>query len=359
MANVAVLIKNFQIGGAQKQSIILGQVLKKKYNLTFIVFNGESISERFLSLAMDSGLNPYLLKGNLLKRLFSFYKVCRKNKVEILFSYLAGDNFIAGTLGKMAGIRFIIGGIRSSIIKPYKLIIQKILTNNLFAYMVFNNQTGMNALISKGFKKEKCVLIENSIHFNQEPFTRPDKDLIKIITIARFEEMKDFHTTIKAIHNLLFHNMIPPGKSILCYLIGSGSQTNSIEDWISFYNMQNYIRIVQEPPDIENYLSEADIYLSTSLFEGISNSIMEAMLYSIPIVATHVGDNFRLVTDNYNGFLVPVGDSDQISDKLGYLINNYNKRIELGLNGYALLKKRFSVERFEKTYYDLVSKLVL
>lgn len=50
-------------------------------------------------------------------------------------------------------------------------------------------------------------------------------------------------------------------------------------------------------------LDKADIYLSTSLFEGTSNSIMEAMNADLPIVATNVGDNGLLVKNEINGFL--------------------------------------------------------
>lgn len=357
MANIGILMKNLQVGGAQKQSMLLAQVLKKKHKLTFIVFNGNRISDRFQSLANDFGINHYILKGNLFFRLINFYGICRVNKVEILFSYLAGDNVIGATLGRMAGIKYLIGGIRSSKIKYYKLIVQRFLTNRFFCFIVFNNQTGLNAMIDKGFPRNKCVLIENSIEINQKPLTRSKKELVKIITVSRFEEMKDFLTAIKAIRLILNRKMIPSNMMIVYEIIGKGSQTDYIDKWIHYYNMQNNIKIIKEPLDIEKHFLDADIYLSTSLFEGISNSIMEALLFSLPVVATDVGDNFRLVQNGFNGFLVPAKDSVIISNKLEYLINEYTKRIEFGLNGYSLLKERFSIKRFEEAYQGLLSQL--
>ena len=62
------------------------------------------------------------------------------------------------------------------------------------------------------------------------------------------------------------------------------------------------------PPNIPDILNACDIYLSTSLYEGLSNSIMESMVAGLPVVATNVGDNQYLIKDDYNGFLVPCRD---------------------------------------------------
>ena len=86
------------------------------------------------------------------------------------------------------------------------------------------------------------------------------------------------------------------------------------------------------PSNLDEYLSKSDIYLSTSLFEGLSNSIMEAMAYSLPIIATDVGDNNYLVQDGYNGFVTNVKDVDEIAKKLLSLVIDKEKRLKMGHN---------------------------
>jgi len=357
MINVGILIKNLQVGGAQKQSIILGSVLRNEFNLSFIVFNGNILSERFLSMANDSGLESIILKGNLLKRLYNFYRICRKNHIEILFSYLAGDNLVSASIGRMAGVKHQIGGIRNSEILPFKLVVQRFLSNKLFTYTVFNNQMGLEALIKKGFLKEKCVLIENAIYINQMPITRNRSKNISILTIARFEDQKDHHTAIRSIHFMFANKLIYSEKKIKYCIIGKGSQQSKLENWIQQYELQSIVEIIIDPLDIESYLRNTDIYLSTSLFEGISNTIMEAMLYSMPVVATNVGDNCRLIEDGYNGFLVRVGDYADVADKLAYLINNDQERITYGHKSFSILNERFSPSKFQLNYRNLISSL--
>jgi glycosyltransferase involved in cell wall biosynthesis len=65
-------------------------------------------------------------------------------------------------------------------------------------------------------------------------------------------------------------------------------------------NIMNRIKIFINPANIPDILNECDIYLSTSLFEGLSNSIMEAMVAGLPVIATDVGDNKYLVKDGFN-----------------------------------------------------------
>ncbi|MBO7272587.1 MAG: glycosyltransferase family 4 protein, partial [Bacteroidaceae bacterium] len=101
---------------------------------------------------------------------------------------------------------------------------------------------------------------------------------------------------------------------------------------------------------------DADIYLSTSLFEGTSNSIMEAMNWSLPVVATNVGDNNHLVIDGVNGTLHPIGDAKGMAESIANLLTNYELRKEYGLASNKNLRENYSMEIFEKRYLKLIEK---
>ena len=112
-----------------------------------------------------------------------------------------------------------------------------------------------------------------------------------------------------------------------------------------------------KPDNIDTYFKEADIYLSTSLYEGLSNSIMEAMSFSIPVIATNVGDNYRLIDNNKTGFLVAVHDHQAISDKMYYLISHPEKLKQYGKFGYMKLYENYSFEKFSNRYIQLLEEL--
>ena len=102
----------------------------------------------------------------------------------------------------------------------------------------------------------------------------------------------------------------------------------------------------------------ADIYISTSLFEGTSNSIMEALNWSLPVVATDVGDNDHLVINGENGFLHPVGDVSGLAQSLSLLLDSSDLRNKMGLRSNQNLRENYSMEVFEKRYIDLIEQRV-
>jgi glycosyltransferase involved in cell wall biosynthesis len=108
------------------------------------------------------------------------------------------------------------------------------------------------------------------------------------------------------------------------------------------------------PKNVQEILRSSDIYLSSSIFEGTSNSIMEAMNWSIPVVATNVGDNEYLVVNGCNGYLRPIGDAEGLAKSLACLIESIDKRNEMGQNGNSLLKDNFSEELFEQRYIGII-----
>jgi glycosyltransferase involved in cell wall biosynthesis len=124
-------------------------------------------------------------------------------------------------------------------------------------------------------------------------------------------------------------------------------------------NLGNNVKVLISPEDIHGILLKGDIYLSTSLFEGLSNSVMEAMSAGLPIVATDVGDTKYLVRDSYNGFLVPRKDIDLITSKLQELIDSGEKRKEFGENSYSMIKKEFSEGKMLAGYNKLFSEIAL
>ena len=83
---------------------------------------------------------------------------------------------------------------------------------------------------------------------------------------------------------------------------------------------------------------------------------MEAMNWSLPVVATNVGDNNHLVIDGVNGTLHPIGDAKGMAESIANLLNNYELRKEYGLASNKNLRENYSMEIFEKRYLKLIEK---
>lgn len=173
-------------------------------------------------------------------------------------------------------------------------------------------------------------------------------DIKTIITVGRFVPQKDYLTAIKSVAALKERD------DIRFHIVGYGPLEKQIRKWIQEFGIKKNTLISINPPNVPSLLKNADIYLSTSLFEGTSNSIMEALNFSLPVVCTDVGDNFQLVQNGLNGFLHAKGDYNAISNSLGYLLDNIDIRNKFGARGNEILRENFSIEIFYQQYLKLI-----
>ena len=228
--------------------------------------------------------------------------------------------------------------------------IMELLVHNFIAdYTIYNCYSGAKYFEKRGFINKKTIVIPNCFPDISVPIYRENKETKRIITIGRFETQKDYLTAIKSISKL--NEKRTDFKFII---IGHGNLEKRIRTWIEEYHILKCTNVYIAPNNVQEILKASDIYLSTSLFEGTSNSLMEAMNWSIPIVATNVGDNNALVVDGENGFLTDIKDYNTIVRKLELLLDDYQLRLSMGIRGNRRLHN-YSSEIFEQNYAKIIN----
>lgn len=93
-------------------------------------------------------------------------------------------------------------------------------------------------------------------------------------------------------------------------------------------------------------LSNSHIFLLPSYFEGLPNSLLEAMSYGVIPIITPVGSVTEVVKDKFNGLLVAVNNSLEIVNALTFIINNEAHRSNLSLNAYNSIKSDYSLTNY-------------
>lgn len=352
---IIVFIPTLTSGGAEKQASLLAKTLQSHYPTTLVVWYGNKVDEKFRVFISDNKINCILLEGSFCRKLYKFISILRSYKIKLIFNFLASNNLYGSLAGKISGVPLIIGGIRSSKISYKKFLIQKLLHNYVLDYTIFNNYSGKDELIRKGFLPSKCIVIPNCFEIETLPVYRTNKEFVTIVSLARFVPPKDFFTALKSIQYLIqFYNI----TSFKFVIIGYGELEVLINEWVINLNLRDFVEIIIKPLDALEIMEKCDIFLSTSLFEGTSNSILEAMSLSLPVIATDVGDNSILVKHNLNGFIVPVRDYIKIAECLSILLSNAEMRSSFGVNSHNRLSSLFSYTIFEKRYLDFISEIV-
>lgn len=350
---LTIIANSMTTGGAEKQPIILAGALKQTYSTMLVIYFGEHKDERLLRLVPD-GIELVFLTGNHLKRLMYLYLILRSRKQGYSVSYLMGSNILNAFLGKVAGVAIRIGGFRNSKYPLWKLIIQRFLHHYLLTGSIVNNQRGKEYLIERGVKESTLFRIHNGIPIGKEHgWQKPHEDSFTILVVARFDNQKDYPSILACFKKVTQEATRP----IRFIVVGHGALEQWLRNQVKILDLEKHTEIHINPAQINSFYRRAHLYLSASLFEGVSNSIMEAMTFGLPVLATDVGDNNLLVKHGETGYLFPVKSPDPMAKAILELANNPVKLRQMGQNGYQHICTHFSMERFYSNYVQLFELL--
>jgi glycosyltransferase involved in cell wall biosynthesis len=350
---VGILMNTLDMGGAEKQSLLQAKLMGEEYDVHYIVQKIKPRLKKHLDFIEKENINYIQLSGNIISRSFQLRSYIRKNKIRVIFAYLTSDNFLASASTFFSKTKCI-GGVRSSSLPFMKFYVTRFLQKYFLDFTIFNNHYGKDVFVKRGFSPVKSLVIQNCINNIEAEIVRPDRNPVKILSVGRFTAPKDYLTALRAIQ--LLENLAD-GKKFEYVIVGDGELNDRIHEWIKELKLSN-VTVVRNPDRIDSYYIDADIYLLSSDSEGLPNSIMEALNYSLPVVSTDVGDSGYLVKNGFNGFLVRAKDSQLLAERLSVLISDYSERIAFGLNGHKLLVEEFSEKKFQKEYISFTQRLL-
>ena len=354
MASIIIFCKTLVKGGAEKQALKLASLLSKKgIDVVVVSWSRRKVDSRNSEFIIANSLKYIGLYGGPLMKFVQLNRIIKKENTSVVLSYLTLANFVAGISRLFNKGLVTIGGIRTEKLPFIKFIFERVVHNHMNVGTIFNNYSGRSNFTSRGFNTDKTIVIHNAINLSGRGIGRQSPDEIRIITVARFVKAKDFRTALLAFKRLVDRNQ---GLDLNYTLVGYGPMEAGIRALIRKLNLENRVKLVINPPNVKDYLRNADIYLSTSLYEGLSNSLMEAMSESLPIIATVVGDNGFLVKSDFNGYLVPTRNIDEITNRLETLARSEGMRRTFGVNSNVLINSDFNEERLLQNYLNYIGR---
>lgn len=350
--SIAILIPSLRQGGAEKQAALLATVLDKHHSVDlYLLYGNNPIAPQNKALIDNSNVRLHLLTGNMLSKFVRLVKELKARKTDILFNYLTSCDVVGGFAARMAGVKRVYSGIRNARLEWHKMVADRMAHNLIATGTIYNCHSGAEYFTNKGFSKRKNIVIPNGFMNIAEPIVREDRPIKHIVTTGRFVPQKDYLTMIRVVAKLKELR-----QDFVMDIIGYGIEEANIRGWIDEFGVADITNIYIKPDNVQDIVRAADIYLSTSLFEGTSNSIMEALNWSMPVVATNVGDNKHLIIDGKNGTLHNIGDVDSIANSIATLLDSVELRNEYGKESHKILVENFSLEAFEEKYLNLIDK---
>ncbi|HID21784.1 MAG TPA: glycosyltransferase, partial [Planctomycetaceae bacterium] len=136
-------------------------------------------------------------------------------------------------------------------------------------------------------------------------------------------------------------------------MAGDGPEHDKMQRFAKQVGVAERIRFLGHRDDVPQLLRLIDVFWQASDFEGLSNSVMEAMAAARPVVVSDIPPNRELVTDGETGRIVPVGDRLGFAKAAARLLADSNEANRLGQAAQRRMKAEFSVSRMIEAYVDV------
>lgn len=341
MKNICLFNSNLEWGGGEKWHFETALSLKSQGNKVFIVtgkksklarkLENKSVSLIQFKISKLSFLNPF--------KIISFYSFLKKNKIETLILNLPQDAKFAGLAGFCAGVTKII--YRRGMNHPIKASLINKLVYNIFITDFIANSREVKKSIYKNIKglKNKIHILYNSVDLNEIPPNKNQYDKLILGNLGRLVEQKGQKYLIEVAKHLVTENL-----NFEIQIAGSGPLEKELSSLIELENLQDKVKLVGHV-DTDQFLKKVDFYIFTSLFEGLSNSLLEALLYKKTIIAFDTASNYEVITNGYNGILIPPFDTQLMAKYILLLAKSPETTKVFNTNGLLLLQAKFDRKR--------------
>lgn len=359
-----LIIDNLGSGGAERQCVNLAISLKQKKH--DIIVLGYSKGDHFLKDIKMHGIDYLLLEEeNPLKRILRFRKKIRETIPDAVIAFLGTSSILA-----------ILSSIPS---KPWKVIVSE--RNNLpfapslkgritlqlyrFAdYLTTNAHKTRNDLIKQApFLTDKTITIYNGLDLNR--FRPTSKNQIfsenkrkRLVVVASHSFHKNAKNLILAIHKLKVSNFNPLPiifwyGADMSYATGKPSDAFLLAEKMIFENNLTKDFILKKPVrDIYNVYKNADAIVLCSFWEGLPNSVCEAMACGLPVLMSDVSD-LEILTEGNGRFFNP-HSVDSIANSIKWFCNLDNSTISnMRISSRQKAVKYFGLERMVNKYIEL------
>ncbi len=360
---ILIVLRNFTVGGAEKQIMnIAKQLVARKFDVTLFSFNkkGEMIEQIPKNIKMAFLQYDGIWSMMTLIRVYFLIQTIKTVKPDLVYTRLEyAPVTIAGKITGTPTVITFVNDPKNQAKRWIKRVVQNFwrkvstkLTNNLVA-----NSHGVAKECQSFLNlKKKPIVIHNGtdISLVKDMALRQanhewiqNRTIPLVVTVGRLVRPKGHQTLIDAFA------ILNKKMEVRLLIVGSGKLKNSLERQIKQLNLENSIQLVGLQANPYSIMAAADLYVSSSVSEGFSNTLLEAAVLGLPIVSTdhRFGAN-ELIKDGQNGLLVPVGNPEAMAEAIERVLKNPILKQNLSA---AIRKKgeEFGIEKMALKYEQL------
>jgi sugar transferase (PEP-CTERM/EpsH1 system associated) len=172
-----------------------------------------------------------------------------------------------------------------------------------------------------------------------------------VMSIGRLRPVKDYPTLLRGFARA--RGKVPELKLLIVGADHGGGVPPELQRLVDELQIGGAVRFTGVRSDVPDLLALCDVYVNTSVYEGMSNTILEAMAARRPVIATAVGGSPALVRDQATGYLIPAGDDQALAARLEEVATRPDRCRAMGEAARRYVESAHSMSRMIRSYSDL------
>lgn len=355
--NITFIVSHLGLGGAERViSVLANKLVNVGFNVTIIfLFSGKQdydLDENIECIKIES--RSKLKVFRLIDIFQQLIRILKSKGKTIIISFLIHPIVFAVPAAKLTGNKVIISERTDPNNDPGTPIKRKI-RNLVFTFsdlVVLQTHDAYDYFSRKIQKKSN--IIANPIKDDlPSRFTGVRKN--EIVAVCRLNPQKNLKMLIQAYY--LLEKDYP---QYILSIYGEGEEEEELKELVSKLELSDKIHFKGFYRDIHSRIIDAAMYVSSSNYEGISNSMLEAMALGIPSIVTDcpIGGARMVIKNGENGILIPVGDINALYNSMKFVIEN--KEFAKNISKQSVkIREEYSTENIIKQWVVVIDKLSL
>ena len=327
---------------------------RKKFELQFLALSGDGQpASDIRAVGCSARVLNETLKINKLRSLVQLVQHLKKQRPQIVHTHNTYAQFYGAIAAKLAGVPVVINtqhgqGCGSGWKAEWQFRIANRLTRRVVGV---SHDTATLCQQQDRRSKENVTTIWNGINLDRFGYhggnTTPTA-----ISVARLSPLKDFPTLLRAVPLVVSH--VPDFR---LKIVGDGPERSKLESLIDELNIRAHVELLGERHDVPDLLAQSGFFVSSSLSEGISLTLLEAMAIGLPVVTTSVGGNPEIVIEGQTGNLVPAGDPAALAQAIVNLCGERDLWCAMGTLGRQRVEQNFEIRQMIRNYEAMYEEL--
>ncbi|MFL6661577.1 MAG: glycosyltransferase, partial [Rhizobacter sp.] len=303
-------------------------------------------STRHTLFEVEPGLHP--------SRLLALRRVIRDGRYHIVHTHNWSVMFYGILAARLAGTPLVFHGEHGMDLENLghtswrRLLAQKALARLADRVVCVNEFVADHNKSKWRMGDQKFRVIHNGVDTARfRPHGEAGSSSVTIGTVGRMVAVKDYPTLLRAFRLLLDRL---PGRGLRLLVVGDGPERKALGELAAQLGIGERVDFPGELRTPEDGYRRMDVFVNTSRFEGMSNTILEAMASGLPVIASAVPGNEIWLTRERNALFFPCGQADDLAARMQQLVEDPAERVAMGRHNRARVERDFDNRVFLETY---------